>query len=109
MKKTMLLTIVFTMVIGLQTTNAQNAVEGDYRTMPREQLENMLSQAVSDYDNIKRSAEDAKSKARDAKKEFQDANDSYKELNNQAKEYKKRVKEIEKAIKLREQLKKLSK
>ena len=109
MKKTMLLTIVFAMVIVLQTTNAQNAEEGDYRTMPREQLENILSQAVSDYDNIMRSAEDAKSKARDAKKEFQDANDSYKELNNQAKEYKKRVKEIEKAIKLREQLKKLSK
>ncbi len=107
MNKTLLLTVAFAAVMGLQTVSAQDDKPGDYRTMSREQLEAIASKAQSDYEMMKDRANDAKSQMKDAKRTYNEANRNYKDLTKQMNGYKTQLKAAKKALKLRDKLNKL--
>lgn len=107
MKKTILLATAIVMFTGLQTVSAQD-VKGNFRTMPREQVEAIASEAETNYKNLKSQVSDAKSQMKDQKKAYNKTKKAHKELSKQMKIAKKQMKDAQKALKLRSKLNGLS-
>jgi len=108
MKKTLLLSVAFAAVMGVQSVQAQSDQKNNYRTMPKEQLETIANNAQTNYQNLKDQVSDARTQMRDAKKAYTEAGRNYKELTKQMNIYKKQLKDAQKALKLRAKLNKLS-
>lgn len=91
--------------IGVQDGQAQSV---QYRTMPRQELENLELKTVKDFENAQDKAKRAESRMKDAKKSYNDFKKQYRQFKKEAAAQKKALKKVREALKLRDKLKKLS-
>lgn len=98
-------TLLLVAFIGVQDGQAQSV---QYRTMPRQELENLELKTVKDFENAQDKAKRAESRMKDAKKSYDDFKKQYRQFKKEAAEQKKALKKVREALKLRDKLQKLS-
>jgi len=97
--------LLFVAFIGIQPTMAQKV---QYRTMPREQLENLEKLRAKEYDDTQTRMKHLKNRMNEIEKSHKELKKQYNEQKKLSSQQKKELKAARTALKLRDKLKKIN-